>query len=68
MKTYYFKNELVGYVVHFELIEVGAAPDLSEPQAFQNVSLQLMIDQRLSFCRIFYKKLYHYQGFDFRYE
>ena len=48
----------------FELIGVGAAPDLSEPQAFKNASLQMMIDKTLTFCRIFYKKLQHNQSFD----
>ena len=47
----------------FELIRVGAAPDLSEPQAFKNVSLQV-IDKTFIFRRIFYKKLHHNEGFD----
>ena len=38
---------------------MGAAPDLSEPQASNNVSLQMMIDQTFTFCRMFLKKLHH---------
>ena len=52
----------------FELIGVEAAPDLSEPQAFENVSVQMIIDKTLSFCRIFHKKFHHVQVFDVRYE
>ena len=37
----------------FELVGVGATPNLSEPQAFKNVSSQKMIDQTLTFRRIF---------------
>ena len=47
---------------------MGAAADLSEPQAFRNVALQMMIDQTFTFCRIFHKKLLHIQVFDSRYE
>ena len=47
-----------------ELIGVGAAPDLSDPQAFKNVSLQMMIDKTFTFRRIFHKNLHHNQGFD----
>ena len=47
-----------------KLIEVGAATDLTEPQAFKNVCLQMMIDKTFTFCRIFYKKLHHNQVFD----
>ena len=43
----------------FELIGVETARDLSEPQAFKSVSLQMMIDKRFSFPRIFHKKLPH---------
>ena len=39
----------------FKLKGVGAAPDLSEPQAFKNVSLQMMIDKTFTFRRIFHK-------------
>ena len=39
----------------FELIGVGPAPDLSEPQVFKNVSLQIMIDQTFTFRRTFFK-------------
>ena len=35
------------------------APDLSESQAFKNVSLQRMIDQTFTFRRLFFKKLHH---------
>ena len=48
----------------FELIGVGAAPDLSEAQALKNVSLQMMIDKTFTFRRIFYKKLHRNQSFD----
>ena len=40
----------------FELIGVWVAPALSEPQAFKNISKQMMIDQTLIFCHIFSKK------------
>ena len=43
----------------FDLIGVGAVSDLNEPQAFKKVSMQMMIDQTFTFCRIFYKKLHH---------
>ena len=43
----------------FELIGVGNASNLSEPRAFKNVSLQVMIDKTLPFRRIFHKKLHH---------
>ena len=52
----------------FELIGVGAAPDLSETQAFKNVSLQMMIDKTFTYGRIFCKKLHHIQVLDVRYE
>ena len=42
----------------FKLVGVGAAPDLSEVQAFKNVSLQMVIDKTFTFCRIFHKKLH----------
>ena len=45
-----------------------AALDLSEPQAFKKVSLQMMIDKTFTFCRIFHKKLHHIQVFEVRYE
>ena len=35
-----FKNELVSYMVLFELIGMEAAPDLREQQAFQNFFFQ----------------------------
>ena len=38
----------------FELIGVGAVTDLSKPQAFKNVPLQMMIDQAFTFRRIFF--------------
>ena len=38
----------------FEFIGVESAPDLSEPQAFKNVSLQMMIDQTFIFRQIFF--------------
>ena len=52
----------------FELKGVGAAPDLNEPQACKNVSLQMMIDKTFTFRRIFHKNLHHIQVFDVRYE
>ena len=39
----------------FELIKVGAAPNLSEAQAFKNFALQMMIDQTFTFRRFFFK-------------
>ena len=33
----------------FELIGVGTAQDLSEPQVFKNVSLQMMINKTFTF-------------------
>ena len=38
-----------------ELIGVGTASDLSEPQAFKNVSLQNIIHKTSTFRRIFHK-------------
>ena len=32
-----------------KLIEVGAVPDLNEPQAFKKVSLQMMFDKTFTF-------------------
>ena len=52
----------------FELIGLGAALDLGEPQAFKIVSEQIMVYRTFTFCRIFYKKLYYIQVFDVRYE
>ena len=46
----------------------GAAHDLSEPQAFKNVSLQMMIDKTYTFRRIFHKNLHRIRVFDVRYE
>ena len=48
-----------------ELIVVGAVPNLSEPQAFKNVSLQMIIDQTFPFRRIFCKKFHHIQVLTF---
>ena len=42
----------------FELIGVGAASDLREPQAFKNVALQMMINQTFLFRGIVFKKLH----------
>ena len=42
--------------------------NLSEPQVFKNVSLQMMIDETFTFYCIFHKKLHHIQVFDVRYE
>ena len=52
----------------FELIGLGAAPHLSEPQAFKIVSLQIMIEKTSTFRRIFHKNFHHIQVFDVRYE
>ena len=52
-------------MVMFELIGVRTAPDLSEPQAFKNVSLQVMIDKTPTFRRMFYKDLHHIQVLTF---
>ena len=46
---------------------MGAAPDLSEPQAFKNGPLLMMIDKTSTF-RIFHKNLHHIQVFDVRYK
>ena len=55
-------------MVHLELIGVGAAPDLSEPQALKNFCLLIMVYQTFTFRRTLYKKLYHIEVFDARYE
>ena len=39
-------------MLHLWIDRVGAVPDLSEPQAFENISLQMMIDQTFTFRRI----------------
>ena len=52
----------------FELIGVGVAPNPSEPQTFKNVSLQMFAHRAFTFRLMFYKKLYHIQVFDVRYE
>ena len=67
-ETYNLKNEFVSYMFIFELIGVGAIPDLSEPQTFKNVFLQMMIDKTFTFRHIFHKKLHHIHVFDVRYE
>ena len=46
----------------------GAALDLSEPQAFKNVPLQMMVNIISTFRRIFHKNLHHIQVFDVRYK
>ena len=38
----------------FQLTGEGAAPYLSEPRAFKNVSLRMMIDQAFIFRGIFF--------------
>ena len=43
----------------FGLIGERTALDLSEPQAFKNVSLQMIIDQTFNFCHIFFEILQH---------
>ena len=42
----------------FELIGMGAAPDLREPQAFKSVALKMMIGQTIIFRGIVFKKLH----------
>ena len=44
---------------------MGSFQDLSEPQAFKNVSLQMMIDKIFYFRRIFFEKLHHSQVLTF---
>ena len=51
LNTYNFENELVSYMVHLWVDRVGAALDL---QPLKNVSLQIIIDQTLTFRRIFF--------------
>ena len=41
-------------MVHLRVERMGASPDLWEPQAFKNASLQMMIDQTLIFRGIFF--------------
>ena len=45
----------------FWVDRVGAAPDLSEPQAIKNVSLPIIVDQTFTFYRTLFKKLHHVQ-------
>ena len=47
----------------FKLIGVGGCPDLNKPQAFKNVSLQMMIDETFTFCPIFQKKIAPHSSF-----
>ena len=49
-------------------MEVGATMDLSEPQAFKNVFLQMMMDKTSTFRSTYHKNLHHIQVFDVRYE
>ena len=51
------KMDWLATLVIIDLIGLGASPDLREPQAFKNVFLQMMIDQRFAFRHIFLKKL-----------
>ena len=51
-------------MVHFKLVGVGAAPNLSKLQAFKNVFLQMVINKTFTFCRIFHKKLQRIQVYD----
>ena len=53
-------------MVRLTMIRVGTAPNLSEPQAFKNVSLQMMIDKTFTFYCIIHKRLHHIQVFDVR--
>ena len=47
----------------FELIGVGAAPDVSEPQAFKIFSVQMTVYKTFTFCCIFHKKIVPHLGF-----
>ena len=51
----------------FELTRVGAVPDLSEPQAFKNVSLQMMIIKHPLFV-VYFLLIAPHSSFDVRYE
>ena len=55
-------------MVHLEVGRGGGCLDLSEPQAFKSVSLQMIIDKTFTFYLIFYQKLHHIQDFDVQYE
>ena len=48
-----------------ELTQVAAATDLSEPQAFKEVSLQIMIIKHSLFARFFSEELHHIQVLTF---
>ena len=52
---------------HLRVDMRGGCPDLSKPQAFKNVRLQMMTDKTSTFRRIFHKNLLHFQVFDVRY-
>ena len=53
----------------FELIGVGAAPDLSEPQALKNVFLQMIINRKnIYFSSYNFLKIAPHSRFDVRYE
>ena len=60
-KPFYFKNELMTIAtwIIFELVGVGAAQDLIEPQTLKNVSLLMMINQTFTFRCTFCKKWHH---------
>ena len=49
-------------MVIFELKGVVAAPDLTEPQAFKNASLQMIIDQTSLFAK-YLKKIATHSSF-----
>ena len=55
-------------MVHLRVDMGGGRTDLTEPQAFKNVSLQMMTDMTFTFRRIFHKKMHHIQVFDVRYK
>ena len=63
LNTYNFKISWLGTWFMFELIRVGAVPDLDEPQALKNISLHIMIDQAFTFLS-YLKKRFTHSSFD----
>ena len=51
-------------MVHLRVDRGGGYPDLSEPQAFKNVFLQIIVYQTFTYCQVFYKELYYVEVFD----
>ena len=52
-------------MVHFWVYSSWGNPDLSEPLAFKNVSLQMMTINHLLIVGYFFKKLHHIQVLTF---